>query len=147
MHFQTVSVFLAALVTAASAVPPANPPAAHPPSAHPPPAHPPAAHPPAPVHPSPVHPAPVHPAPVHPAPAHPIPPCKPGHAWPNHHDCHSFFECSAGGQHVQKTCGPGSAYCWQTGVCVPEEDVPSCPNAGPAALTKGHGHPGPKGHH
>lgn len=94
----------------------------------------------------PAHP-PAHPVPAHPPPAHPLPPCKPGHAWPDHHDCHSFFECAAGGEPVRKTCGPGAAYCWQVGVCVPEEKVPSCPNAGPAALPGGHRQPGPKGHH
>ncbi|OJJ08535.1 hypothetical protein ASPVEDRAFT_47678 [Aspergillus versicolor CBS 583.65] len=55
-----------------------------------------------------------------------LPPCKPGHYWPDHRDCHSFFECDAGHQPVRKTCGPGTAYVWETGVCHHEDEVPSC---------------------
>lgn len=141
MRFQTVSIFLTALIAAASAAPPESPPEGHPPQGHPPQGHPPHGHPPQ-GHPPSGHP----PFPLPPL-GH-LPPCKPGHAWPDHHDCHSFFECSAGNQPVRKTCGPGAAYCWEVGVCVHEQDVPSCSKPGPATIPKGHGQgpPGLKGH-
>ncbi|GFF72091.1 hypothetical protein IFM61392_02671 [Aspergillus lentulus] len=52
--------------------------------------------------------------------------CKVGEAWPDSFNCHNFYECAAGGAPVLKTCGPGTAYCPTTGVCVQEETVPSC---------------------
>lgn len=90
-----------------------------------------------------------------PPPPHKLPPCKPGHFWPDPFDCHSFFECDAGHQPVRKTCGPGTAYCWEVGVCVHEEDVPTCHHGGPPGLGGPHagppgghgGPPGPHGHH
>lgn len=84
-----------------------------------------------------------------------LPPCKPGHYWPDPFDCHSFFECAAGGHPVRKTCGPGTAYCWEVGVCVHEEES-KCKLPGslqshefPGKGPEGHGPPpgmGPKGH-
>ncbi|GIJ91792.1 hypothetical protein Asppvi_010765 [Aspergillus pseudoviridinutans] len=52
--------------------------------------------------------------------------CRDGQAWPDSSDCHNFYECASGGAPVLKTCGPGTAYCPTTGVCVNEETVPSC---------------------
>ncbi|KAL4871342.1 hypothetical protein BDV12DRAFT_194409 [Aspergillus spectabilis] len=52
--------------------------------------------------------------------------CNVGSAWPDKHDCHSFFECGAGGIPVRKTCGPGTAYSPKIGVCDYEYKVPSC---------------------
>ncbi|KAL4885925.1 hypothetical protein BJY04DRAFT_214123 [Aspergillus karnatakaensis] len=52
--------------------------------------------------------------------------CKVGAAWPDSHDCHSFWECGAGGIPVRKTCGPGTAYSPSIGVCDYEYKVPSC---------------------
>ncbi|KAL5041567.1 hypothetical protein BDW71DRAFT_201263 [Aspergillus fruticulosus] len=43
--------------------------------------------------------------------------CHVGAVWPDHHDCHNFFECAAGGIPVRKTCGPGTAYSAEIGVC------------------------------
>ncbi|KAF7170817.1 hypothetical protein CNMCM6106_005393 [Aspergillus hiratsukae] len=52
--------------------------------------------------------------------------CKVGQAWPDSTNCHNFYECASGGTPVLKTCGPGTAYCPMTGVCVHEQKVPSC---------------------
>ncbi|KAL6232461.1 hypothetical protein BDW75DRAFT_242927 [Aspergillus navahoensis] len=56
----------------------------------------------------------------------PRPSCHVGAAWPDHHDCHNFFECAAGGIPVRKTCGPGTAYSPEIGVCDYEWKVRSC---------------------
>ncbi|KAL4995882.1 hypothetical protein BDV10DRAFT_187608 [Aspergillus recurvatus] len=52
--------------------------------------------------------------------------CHVGAAWPDHHDCHKFFECAAGGIPVRKACGPGTAYNAEIGVCDYEWKVHSC---------------------
>ena len=78
--------------------------------------------------------------------AHPS--CETGATWPDQRDCHSFFECSAGGVPVRKTCGPGTAYDSRFGICDYEEKVRSCHGHGPAGhgeSPEGHGHEG-KGH-
>ncbi|CBF89361.1 hypothetical protein AN0499.2 [Aspergillus nidulans FGSC A4] len=64
-------------------------------------------------------------APVTAAPA-PGTSCHVGASWPDHHDCHKFFECAAGGHPVRKTCGPGTAYSPEIGVCDYEWKVRSC---------------------
>ncbi|RHZ61810.1 uncharacterized protein CDV56_107079 [Aspergillus thermomutatus] len=72
------------------------------------------------------------------------PQCQPGAAWPDVHDCHNFFECAAGGIPVLKTCGPGTAYCPQTGVCDYEFKIPACHPHGPppeAPGAEGEEHP------
>ncbi|KAL4907210.1 hypothetical protein BDW74DRAFT_175991 [Aspergillus multicolor] len=58
--------------------------------------------------------------------------CHVGSAWPDHHDCHAFFECAAGGIPVRKVCGPGTAYSPDIGVCDYEWKVWACRH--------GHGH-------
>ncbi|RHZ67346.1 carbohydrate-binding module family 14 protein [Aspergillus thermomutatus] len=52
--------------------------------------------------------------------------CNVGQAWPDSTDCHNFYECASGGTPVLKTCGPGTAYCPTTGVCVYEQNIASC---------------------
>ncbi|KAL4746522.1 hypothetical protein BDW72DRAFT_210363 [Aspergillus terricola var. indicus] len=52
--------------------------------------------------------------------------CHVGAVWPDLNDCHRFFECAAGGHPVRKTCGPGTAYSPDIGVCDYEWKVRSC---------------------
>ncbi|EIT74464.1 hypothetical protein AO1008_04095 [Aspergillus oryzae 100-8] len=73
--------------------------------------------------------------------AHPS--CETGAVWADPHDCHSFFECAAGGIPVRKTCGPGTAYNSRFGICDYEEKVRSCHGHGPVGhdeSSEGHGH-------
>ncbi|KAE8369167.1 hypothetical protein BDV27DRAFT_121173 [Aspergillus caelatus] len=70
------------------------------------------------------------------------PSCETGATWPDHGDCHSFFECSAGGIAVRKTCGPGTAYSSKFGICDYEEKVGSCHGHGSGShdeSQEGHG--------
>ncbi|RDW70531.1 chitin binding peritrophin-A domain-containing protein [Aspergillus mulundensis] len=54
------------------------------------------------------------------------PTCHVGATWPDHHDCHRFYECAAGGTPVRKTCGPHTAYSAELGVCDYEWRVSTC---------------------
>ncbi|KAK6819256.1 hypothetical protein RU639_008100 [Aspergillus parasiticus] len=75
--------------------------------------------------------------------AHPS--CKTGAVWADPHDCHSFYECAAGGISVRKTCGPGTAYNSRFGICDYEEKVRSCHGHGVVGhdeSSEGHGQQG-----
>ncbi|KAL4771209.1 hypothetical protein BDW60DRAFT_208462 [Aspergillus nidulans var. acristatus] len=52
--------------------------------------------------------------------------CYVGSAWPGKVDCRKFWECAAGGIPVCKSCGPGTAYSPELGVCDYEWKVQSC---------------------
>ncbi|CEN60397.1 hypothetical protein ASPCAL02837 [Aspergillus calidoustus] len=52
--------------------------------------------------------------------------CHVGSAWPDKDDCRKFWECAAGGILVRKSCGPGTAYSPELGVCDYEWKVRSC---------------------
>ncbi|KAL2849298.1 hypothetical protein BJX68DRAFT_267150 [Aspergillus pseudodeflectus] len=52
--------------------------------------------------------------------------CHVGSAWPDKDDCRKFWECAAGGIPVRKSCGPGTAYSPELGVCDYEWKVRSC---------------------
>jgi hypothetical protein len=52
--------------------------------------------------------------------------CHVGSAWPDKVDCRKFWECAAGGIPVRKSCGPGTAYSAELGVCEHESKVQSC---------------------
>jgi hypothetical protein len=52
--------------------------------------------------------------------------CHVGSAWPDKVDCRNFWECAAGGVPVRKSCGPGTAFSPELGVCDHESEVRSC---------------------